>query len=35
MPLSVDKEDGEEMDPYTSLFDDEPKKILEIQKPKT
>jgi hypothetical protein len=31
MPLSVEREDGEEMDPYAGLFDDEPKKILEIK----
>ncbi|KAE7998245.1 hypothetical protein FH972_002809 [Carpinus fangiana] len=30
-PLSVEREDGEEMDPYAGLFDDEPKKILEIK----
>jgi hypothetical protein len=35
MPLSVEREDSKEMDPYAGLFDDEPKKILEIQKPKT
>jgi hypothetical protein len=31
MPLSVEREDGEEMDPYAGLFDDETKKILEIK----
>ncbi|KAE8037364.1 hypothetical protein FH972_009957 [Carpinus fangiana] len=35
MSLSVEREDGKEMDPYAGLFDNEPKKILEIQKLKT
>jgi hypothetical protein len=30
-PQSVEREDGEELDPYAGLFDDEQKKILDIK----
>jgi hypothetical protein len=30
-PQSVEREDGEDLDPYAGMFDDEQKKILEIK----
>lgn len=30
-PQSVDREDGEDLDPYAGLFDDEQKKILDLK----